>query len=226
LAVLTAFGGAVTRLVAIPVLFLYFAVPAWDLLAPPLQSLTLAIVGWLAPAIGIPATVSGTYVLLPDNMRFEVSLACSGSGFLMECLAVAVLVGELVQATVVRRLRLVAAMVIVAFVTNWIRVLALIAIGYSTAMRHVLVTEYHVLFGYVIFVLVLSAFVWITVHVRPLAPRADAEDAALGAPSRPGESAFLAALLGLAAAPGLAALVALFGNKYAVLVAAVTVTSR
>jgi len=211
LAVLTAFGGAVARVTVVPVCFLYFAVPAWDLLGPPLQSLTLSIVSWLAPAIGIPATISGTYVLLPGNMRFEVSLACSGSGFLMEGLAVAVLVGELEQATVARKLRLIAAMVVVALVTNWVRVLALIEIGYATGMRHVLVTQYHVLFGYVIFVLVLSAFVWIAAYTRPTAARADW--AAIATASQRRESAFLPALLGLAVVPVLVGVLALFRSN-------------
>jgi exosortase/archaeosortase family protein len=146
-------------------------------------------------------------------MSFEVSLACSGSGFLMEGLAIAVLLGELEQASVGRRLRLIAAMVIVALVTNWLRVLALIDIGYSTAMRHLLVTDYHVMFGYVLFVLVLSAFVWIAAagarsSVPPVAR------SAVSPPSRSRDDAFLPALLGLAAAPVLTGVLMLFGGDH------------
>ena len=210
LAVWTAFGSAMTRAIAVPVCFLYFAVPAWDLLGPPLQSLTLWMVKWLAPAIGVPATVSGTTVLLPGNGKFEVSLACSGSGFVMEGLAVAVLLGELEHATVARRLGLMVSMVVVALVANWVRVLALIQIGYSTEMRHVLVTEHHVLFGYALFVAVLIVFVWIAVSVAPARTPHVVQSAFYPSGAR---TAFLPALLGLAAAPVLVGLLVLFGHE-------------
>lgn len=210
LAVWTAFGSAVTRLISVPVCFLYFAVPAWDLLAPPLQNLTLWAVKWLAPAIGVPATVSGTSVLLPGNLWFEVSLACSGSGFLMEGLAVAVLLGELEHASVGRRVSLMGTMAIVALITNWIRVLALIQIGYSTGMRHVLVSEHHVIFGYVLFVTVLIIFVWIAVAVAPATAPQVSHTSVSPSVAR---TAFLPAVLGLAAAPALAALLMLFADE-------------
>lgn len=209
LAVWTAFGTALVRVIAVPVCFLYFAAPAWDLLGPPLQSLTLWAVKWLAPTIGVPATVSGNMVLLPGNMRFEVTLACSGSGFVMEGLAVAVLLGELEQAGIGRRLRLMMSMVIVALIANWIRVLALIQIGYSTDMRHVLVSEHHVLFGYVLFVAVLIIFVWIAVSIAPARSPQGGPIAFCASSAR---TALLPALLGLAAVPLLVGLLVLSGH--------------
>src|SRR4029077_4676824 len=97
----------------------------------------------------------------PNGTRFEVTLACSGVVFLVQGLAVAVLLGELEQASLGRRVRLVASMVAVALIANWIRVLALVQIGYSTDMRHVLVSRDHLEFGWALFVLVLVAFVWL-----------------------------------------------------------------
>jgi exosortase len=203
LAAWTAFGTAVARVIAVPVCFLYFAVPAWDLLAEPLQSLTLWVVRWAAPAIGVPAAVSGTTVLLPGHMQFEVTAACSGSGFLMEGMAVAVLLGELEHARVGRRLRLVAIMLVIALATNWIRVLTLLQIGYTTQMRHVVVSQYHVMFGYVLLTLVLVAFVWIATERTPVRrPRIGT----LGPGPGAARGAVLPALLGLAAAPVLAGL--------------------
>jgi EpsI family protein len=166
LGVLSACGPQVTRTIAVPVGFLYFAMPAWNLLAWPLQSLTLWIVRVAAPVIGVPATVSGSLIALPDDMKFKVALVCSGAGFLAQGLAVAALLGELEQARVGRRLRLLGAMAMLAIVTNWLRVLVLVHVGYSTGMRHVLVTRHHLLFGYVLFVLTLVVFVWIAASQR------------------------------------------------------------
>ena len=206
LAVLAAFGSAVTRVIAVPVCFLYFAMPAWNLLAEPLQSLTIWAVRLLAPAIGVPATISGNLIYLPGDTRFSVELACSGVGFFVEGLAVAALLGELEQAPVRRRLGLLATMVGVALVTNWIRVLTIVQVGYATQMRHVLVTRYHVLFGYVLFVTVLLLFVW-------LATRHELPATAAPVPPRitpaPAPGSYTRAVLGLAAAPLAIALIAM-----------------
>jgi EpsI family protein len=206
LTVLSAFGAAMARAIAVPVGFLYFAMPAWNALGGPLQSLTLWIVRWCAPAIGVPATVAGSVIYLPDEMKFDVGLPCSGVGFLVEGLAVAALLGELEQASLGRRLRLIASMVLVALVTNWIRVLALVELGYATQMRHILLTRHHLLFGYVLFVLVLVVFVW-------AATRGALPKAAQTAPTAPGSrsqsnGAYLTTLVALVAAPVLVGILA------------------
>jgi exosortase len=162
LGALSAFGPSVTRVIAVPVGFLYFAMPAWDdVLGPALQSLTLWVVKWVAPVMGVPASVSGSLISLPGDMKFLVTQGCSGAGFLVEGLAVAALLGELEQAPAGRRVALLAAMVPVALVANWLRVLLIVQVGYSTGMRHVLVTQHHKLFGYAIFILVLLVFLWV-----------------------------------------------------------------
>jgi exosortase len=159
---LSTFGIDVTRLIAVPIGFLYFALPAWDdLLGPPLQALTLWVVKWVAPVIGVPASVSGSLISLPGDMTFVVAQGCSGVGFLVEGLTVAALLGELEQAPLRRRVVLLASMIPVALVANWFRVLVIVQVGYSTGMRHVLVTRHHLLFGYAIFVLVLILFLWV-----------------------------------------------------------------
>lgn len=203
-----AFGWAVTRAIAVPIGFLYFAMPTWNLLAAPLQSLTIRIVRLLAPLIGVPAAISGSWISLPDGLSFNVTLTCSGIGFLVQGLAVAALVGELEQASVSRRLQLLAGMAVVAVVTNWIRVLTIIHVGYSTGMRHVLVTRHHVMFGYLLFVLVLVAFTWVARRTAP----GSALPAVAVAPVQscaPAPAGYLRALIALAAVPLLVGILAL-----------------
>lgn len=166
-AVLAAFGLAVARIVSVPIGFLYFAMPAWNLLSHTLQALTVKVMSILAPVTGLPATFHGAQISFPSGATFIVTPGCGGVGFLVQGLAVATLLGELEQAPVARRVRLLAAMVVVALVGNWIRVLALLHIGYSTNMRHVLVSRDHLEFGWVLFVIVLVAFVWLATR-RPL----------------------------------------------------------
>jgi exosortase len=168
LAVLSAFGFAVARTVAVPIGYLYFAMPAWNLLSTPLEHLTVWMVALLAPLMGLPAAVSGDLVYFPNGAKFVVTEACSGVGFLAQGLAVAALLGELETATFSRRMRLLGSMVLVALVTNWVRVLLLLAIGYVAGMNNVIVSRHHLQFGYVLFVIVLVAFVWVaTRHALP-----------------------------------------------------------
>lgn len=168
LGILTLYGPAVTRAAAVPIAFLYLAAPAWDdLLGPPLQKLTLWVMSWAAPVSGIPASVSGSVISLPGHMSVEVAQGCSGVGFLIEGVAIAALLGEFEGARWQRRLALVAGIIPVALLANWARVLLLVYIGYSSGMRHILVTRYHLQFGYVVFSAVLLAFLWLVTRYNP-----------------------------------------------------------
>jgi EpsI family protein len=164
-AVLTAFGPAVARILLVPIGFLYFSMPAWEQLTPLLQGVTVRVVGALAPLVGLPASVHGMLLAFPDGTTFEVTALCAGVGLLVQGLAVATLLGELEVAPLARRLKLFGSMVIVALVANWVRVLIIIYAGYTTGMRHIIVQR-HLLFGWLFFVCVLVAYVWLASRSR------------------------------------------------------------
>jgi EpsI family protein len=205
-AVLVAFGPAIARILLIPIGFLYFAMPAWHvLLNAPLQYLTARAVGLLVPVLGLPATVQGTLVAFPNGTTFEVTPLCSGLEFLVQGLAVATLLGELERAPAARRLRLLGSMVIVALLTNWARVMIIIEIGYTSGMRHVLASRDHVLFGTVLFVCVLVAFVWLATRGSLPAGREAARPTRIA--QSPPLAGYFTAVVALAAAPVLIYLV-------------------
>jgi EpsI family protein len=160
LAVFAALGFAAAREIALPLGYLYFAVPAWSIFVHPLQALTVDAVGVLAPLIGVPAHIEGNLVKLPGVGVFEIEGGCSGVNFLTAGLAIAVLLGEVERASLVRRGVLVVLTAIVAIVSNWVRVLTIIQAGYTTNMRHVLVSRGHYTFGWVLFTVIMSAFIW------------------------------------------------------------------
>ena len=161
LAVWTALGFSAARALAFPLGYLYFAVPAWGIFVGPLQELTARATGVLAPLIGVPAQMHGDLVLLPGVGAFEIERGCSGINFLTVGLAVAALLGELEQATLRRRAVLLGVMGALAVLANWIRVLVIVDAGYTTQMRHVLVSRGHYMFGWVLFTTILVAFVWL-----------------------------------------------------------------
>jgi EpsI family protein len=160
LAVFTALGFEAALQIALPIGFLYFAVPAWGIFIHPLQELTIRAVGVFAPLIGVPAQIHGDLVNLPGVGVFEIAGGCSGVNFLTVGLAVAVLLGEVENASLARRGLLVGVMAVLAILSNWIRVLIIIQAGYTTQMRHVLVSRGHYMFGWMLFTVVIVAFVW------------------------------------------------------------------
>jgi exosortase len=201
LAVLAAFGRAVARSVAVPAAYLYFSMPAWNLLSAPLQDLTVRMMALLAPAFGLPAIVSGSQISFPNGATFVVTVACSGIAFLVQGLAVAALLGELEGASVGRRLALLASIALVALIANWVRVLLLLEIGYSRGMDNILVAKYHLEFGYMLFVIVLVAFVWAATR-GPMPTRNQSESFQLTPPtSQLATGAYISALVALTMGP-------------------------
>ena len=198
LSVYAALGWQAARSVAFPIGYLYFAVPAWGIFIGPLEDLTTAAVGVLAPLIGVPAHTQGDLILIPGGI-IEVARGCSGQAFLTVGLAVAALLGELENATLLRRVVLFVVMGALAVLSNWIRVLVIVEAGYTTHMRHVFVTRSHFLFGWILFTSVMVAFVWL------LAGRPKAAPAASPAPGerRPTRMmpTYVAAVAALAAVP-------------------------
>jgi hypothetical protein len=90
-------------------------------------------------------------------------------------------------------------MALVALVTNWVRVLLLLVIGYTRGMNSMIVSQYHLELGYVLFVIVLIAFVWVA--TRRALPPLDTSISSVNA--RPGTSlgGYLAAVGALTVGP-------------------------
>jgi exosortase len=168
LAIAAALGHRIAQIAGFPLAYLYFAMPGWGLLSVPLQRLTVDAIAVLAPLIGIPVSVSGNIVAFPGGGAFEIAEACSGSGFLSIGLAVAAFLGAIESASWRRRVFLVIAMALVAIIANWIRVLIIVDAGYTTNMRHILVTRGHLLFGWALFAVVMFASIWVL--ARPARP--------------------------------------------------------
>lgn len=172
LAVLAVLGPKAARLAAFPIGFLYFALPGWGLLAPALQRLTASAIGVIGPVVGLPVSMLGTTASLPGGIRFSIERACSGVDFLTVGLAIAALHGELEHARLRRRLSLIGGMLLLAIVSNWLRVILIIEIGYHSQMRSALATRDHLAFGWVIFACALLLFVWLAGRGAGTAPDA------------------------------------------------------
>lgn len=180
LALLAVLGWQAASIAGFAIGFLYFALPGWGFLGPTLQHLTAWAVGVVGPAIALPVVMSGMTASLPGGVRFAIAPECSGVDFLTIGLAIAALHGELDQARLRRRAGLIGGMILLAIVSNWVRVLLIIDIGYRSHMRSALATRDHLTFGWLVFACALLAFIWTA--GRSEAGGADLQSASLARP--------------------------------------------
>lgn len=151
-----------------PLALLYLAIPIWEGLMEPLQTLTVTITRTLLALGNIPAYVDGYYIQVPAG-GFVVEGGCSGLNYLLVGLTIGLLYAHLYLTRPVARAVLIAAAIATALLSNWIRVTALVLIGYFTEMRSSIVYD-HETFGWVVFAgaeILFLVFAWWLEHRRP-----------------------------------------------------------
>jgi exosortase len=107
-----------------PLGFLYFAFPVWDVLQPPLQTVTSTMVGLLTKLIGMPAVLDGNYITLPTGKLF-IAEGCSGAQFLCISLAVGTLACILRGDVRGTRVFVLVIAGLLSMVFNWLRILVI-----------------------------------------------------------------------------------------------------
>lgn len=161
-----AFAGAKTaRRLALPVAFLYFAIPVWDLATEPLRSITIAIISTVIRSLDVPAFIDGNLIHLPSG-TFEVAGGCAGLRYAI----VAGTLGALVGLRHHRHWRPVLVLTLcalaLAFVGNWVRVLTLVLVGHYSEMQNYLIVEDHSFFGWVVFIVSMTPLF----YLHPVVP--------------------------------------------------------
>lgn len=153
-------GSRIALLTALPLSYLYFAIPVWDYLVPLLKRLaTFAAEGALG-LLGVPTTVAGTNVTIPAG-TFAIVEGCSGKRYLVIALATALLIGLTQKLQMARLALLLVCAALLAIVANWLRIVTIIYAGHITDMQHYLVSKEHVSFGWFVFGCLLLAVVYI-----------------------------------------------------------------
>lgn len=159
------FGYQVMRVVAFPLGYFFFAMPAWGLLNPLLQWGSVFAVRLLIRLFGIPATFVDNNVRVPAG-TFTVEGGCSGLHFFIVGLALAVLYGELQRNSMRRRVQLILIGVALTVVCNWTRVFTIVVAGHLTDMQHYVVAVEHNSLGTVLFAMYMGVFFWIASRLK------------------------------------------------------------
>ncbi len=155
-------GWATTKLVAFPILLVYVAIPVWeDFFGEPLRTTTAIVSGeYLKSFASFPVLVDGYSISVPQG-TFFVADSCSGLAFFLTGITIGLAYGYLNIDGIARRTAFLLICVALSIVSNWVRVISLIYIGYYTDMQSTLVTEGHLLYGWCIFAAVMVFMLWI-----------------------------------------------------------------
>jgi EpsI family protein len=157
------------RRAALPIAFLYFAIPVWDYAVPVLQRLSVAATESLLGWIGVQAEVSEYSVRIAGG-TFEIIEGCSGKRYFMVTLALAVLAASMNRLRGWRAMGYLATCALLAMIANWIRIAIVIYAGDTYGMQTYLVAVEHLTLGHVIFGLLLVTALllarWLT-HRHP-----------------------------------------------------------
>jgi len=152
-------GPAVTRAIAFPLAFLFFAVPVGEFLSPIMMNYTadatVAAIRWS----GVPVFREGLHFTLPTG-RWSVVEACSGLRYLIASLALGVLYAYLQFRTLRYRLAFVALAIVTPIVANWIRAYGIVMLGHVSDMRIAAGAD-HLIYGWVFFGFVMALLFWV-----------------------------------------------------------------
>lgn len=157
LAVCAALGVRAAAASAFAFAYLYTAIPLWGTINSLLQEATVVTNDFLLRATGIPAYVDGNTVHLAAG-ALEIAGGCSGLHYFIVAFAIGALYGEVRGDAIGTRLKILGLALLLALITNWVRVYLIIAIGYVTDMQHYLIQVEHNRFGWVLFAVMIIAF--------------------------------------------------------------------
>jgi exosortase A len=157
--ILTVLGLRVGRILAFPLAFLLFAVPAGEFLIPVLMDwtadFTVAAIRWS----GVPVYREGNLITLPTG-SWLVAEACSGIRYLIASVMVGTIYAALGYRSLPRRAAFLAASIVVPIVANWLRAYGIVMIGHLSNNRFAAGAD-HLIYGWLFFGAVMLLLFWV-----------------------------------------------------------------
>lgn len=147
--VVALFGPQALKVLFLPIAFLWFMLPIWEIATDPLhfpfQQFSADLGVHMLRLVGIPVYQDGVFIYLP-NITLEVAKACSGVNYLIAVLATSIPLATVVLTDVWRRIVLVLLAMVVSALANSLRV-ALIGVLAYYDLSGDLHGPYHTLHG-------------------------------------------------------------------------------
>jgi exosortase A len=147
-------GKSISRQLAFPLLFLFFAVPIGDFLMPKLMEWTADFTVVALRLTGIPVYREGQNFVVPSG-NWSVVEACSGIRYLIASLTVGTLYAYLTYNSLKRRLIFVGISLLVPVAANWLRAYMIVMLGHLSGNRLAVGVD-HLIYGWIFFGIVIA----------------------------------------------------------------------
>jgi exosortase A len=199
-AIVTVVGLSGARVLAFPLIFLLFAVPAGELLVPTLIDRTADFTVGALRLSGVPVFREANHFVIPSG-KWSVVEACSGLRYIIASVMVGTIYAAIAYHSVGRRIAFVLASIVVPIVANWIRAYSIVMLAHLTNNRLAVGID-HILYGWVFFGVVMLLLFWVGSLWREadVPPASRAVVAREPAPPRPATAFFIAAVAAIAVA--------------------------
>lgn len=147
-------GLSVSKELAFPLFFLFFAVPIGDFLLPQLMEWTADFTVLALRLTGIPVFREGQNFVIPSG-HWSVVEACSGIRYLIASLTVGTLYAYLTYTSLKRRLIFIVVALLVPIVANWLRAYLIVILGHISGNKIAAGAD-HLIYGWVFFGIVIA----------------------------------------------------------------------
>jgi exosortase A len=168
-------GLRVARVMAFPLLFLFFMVPVGEFLLPWFMDWTADFTIAAVRLSGIPVYREGLNFIIPSG-SWSVVEACSGVRYMIASFMVGSLFAYLNYHSLRRRLVFCGIALLVPLVANWLRAYMIVMLGHLSGNK-IAVGVDHLIYGWVFFGIVIGLMFWIGARWAENAP-APAKDPA------------------------------------------------
>lgn len=122
-------GWEAARILAAPLVFLFFAVPAGDALIPLLQDYSAWSAVKLLDLTRVPVLLEGRLITIPSG-KWEVAEACSGIHYLLAMVTIGFVYADVMYRKLSRKAIFLAACIVTPIVANGIRVYGILLTDY------------------------------------------------------------------------------------------------
>lgn len=192
-------GTQALRITVFPLALLLAAVPTGEFLVVYLQEITSDISSALLTFVGVPVFREGVFLTLPGG-SFEVAEVCGGLRYLLAALMASLAYAYLSYTGFAKRVMFVALVSVTMVVTNGVRAFLVMCVASGTEMQ-VFAGKDHVWFGMFLFAAVFAGLIYVGDHFADRYSRP--ESVSLAGPEEHSYGTIVAALVFLAAGPGL-----------------------
>lgn len=154
LSIMALLGLSISKALAFPLIFLFFAVPIGDFLLPLLMEWTADFTVLALRLSGIPVFREGQNFIIPSG-NWSVVEACSGIRYLIASLTVGTLYAYLTYTSLKRRLTFILAALLAPIFANWLRAYMIVMLGHLSGNKLAAGVD-HLIYGWVFFGIVIA----------------------------------------------------------------------